>query len=466
MKKSLLLSAALLAGASSAFAVVENATYDAIDGYTFRNVVINSYGHFGVPTEAEYGTWKSLESNFASYDYVASATVLGDKVYVATSKQLEGDALVDKGALGVFDAATGDFIKMIKLTVNGADLEGLLCANQVMHDDFGHLIVVGYKGTAFSETGTNPIKPYLVDPETGACTLVADLELTEDDRVYSGRTDFYDCVGDITRKEARCVFMTAAQGGENKSIYAWKSEQGESDWSAHLVGEEYLAFAVEETFPVMEGVFNGGTVISILPDDEYSGSMFYVDDMNCYPALYNSECGLIDSFASVPTTDEGKALYPATNPNGAVEVTVGDATFFIYPFEEYGSQDGSAMSRARVTKYGTVGDMSTLSQCWDFPANGLGEHKGAGRRGHMLEAEKVTDENGKEGAYIFTYKAGNGFARFLLAEPGFTAGVEDAIVSDENAPVEYFNLQGIRVANPENGVYIRRQGAKATKVVL
>ncbi len=42
----------------------------------------------------------------------------------------------------------------------------------------------------------------------------------------------------------------------------------------------------------------------------------------------------------------------------------------------------------------------------------------------------------------------------------------DSIVADENAPVEYFNLQGIRVANPENGLYIRRQGNKVAKVVL
>lgn len=37
---------------------------------------------------------------------------------------------------------------------------------------------------------------------------------------------------------------------------------------------------------------------------------------------------------------------------------------------------------------------------------------------------------------------------------------------DENAPVEYFNLQGIRVDNPENGLYIRRQGNKVEKVIL
>ncbi|MDE6196519.1 MAG: hypothetical protein K2F91_01475, partial [Muribaculaceae bacterium] len=45
-------------------------------------------------------------------------------------------------------------------------------------------------------------------------------------------------------------------------------------------------------------------------------------------------------------------------------------------------------------------------------------------------------------------------------------GVNDVIVADTNAPVEYFNLQGVRVANPENGLFIRRQGKTTTKVVL
>lgn len=35
-----------------------------------------------------------------------------------------------------------------------------------------------------------------------------------------------------------------------------------------------------------------------------------------------------------------------------------------------------------------------------------------------------------------------------------------------DAPVEYYNLQGMRVNNPTNGIFIRRQGAKATKVCL
>jgi len=47
------------------------------------------------------------------------------------------------------------------------------------------------------------------------------------------------------------------------------------------------------------------------------------------------------------------------------------------------------------------------------------------------------------------------------------AGVEDVTVADnENAPVEYFNLQGVRVANPGSGLYIVRQGAKTYKTFV
>lgn len=37
---------------------------------------------------------------------------------------------------------------------------------------------------------------------------------------------------------------------------------------------------------------------------------------------------------------------------------------------------------------------------------------------------------------------------------------------DTDAPVEYFNLQGIRVADPVSGIYIRRQGSKVEKVAV
>lgn len=48
------------------------------------------------------------------------------------------------------------------------------------------------------------------------------------------------------------------------------------------------------------------------------------------------------------------------------------------------------------------------------------------------------------------------------------AGVDDVTVDgDADAPVEYYNLQGIRVETPQpGGIYIRRQGTKSTKVIM
>lgn len=46
------------------------------------------------------------------------------------------------------------------------------------------------------------------------------------------------------------------------------------------------------------------------------------------------------------------------------------------------------------------------------------------------------------------------------------SGVESIAVDAENAPVEYFNLQGVRVEEPVSGFYIRRQGSTVTKVRL
>ena len=44
------------------------------------------------------------------------------------------------------------------------------------------------------------------------------------------------------------------------------------------------------------------------------------------------------------------------------------------------------------------------------------------------------------------------------------SGVEG--VEAENAEVKYYNLQGVKVENPEKGIFIKKQGNKTTKVVL
>ena len=73
------------------------------------------------------------------------------------------------------------------------------------------------------------------------------------------------------------------------------------------------------------------------------------------------------------------------------------------------------------------------------------------------------------GNYVLQFDSHLGRAK-LVPEgsivPPTPGGISSAVTDDENAPVEYFNLQGMQVKNPENGVFIRRQGKTATKVLF
>ncbi len=74
-----------------------------------------------------------------------------------------------------------------------------------------------------------------------------------------------------------------------------------------------------------------------------------------------------------------------------------------------------------------------------------------------------TGENITLEAIITVYKENVQLYPVKVSKSG--SAVEDITV-DANAPVEFYNLQGIRVANPENGIFIRRQGSNATKIII
>ena len=71
--------------------------------------------------------------------------------------------------------------------------------------------------------------------------------------------------------------------------------------------------------------------------------------------------------------------------------------------------------------------------------------------------------DGTEGKIDLFLLHGNTLERFTSKST--LVGVEN-IDNNANAPVEYYNLQGVKVNNPANGIYIKKQGGKATKVIL
>ena len=67
------------------------------------------------------------------------------------------------------------------------------------------------------------------------------------------------------------------------------------------------------------------------------------------------------------------------------------------------------------------------------------------------------ENNAESGPVAFTY------AKVVFSNtPTGIAGIS----SDVDAPVEYYNLNGVRVSEPADGIFIRRQGSKVSKVVL
>lgn len=47
-----------------------------------------------------------------------------------------------------------------------------------------------------------------------------------------------------------------------------------------------------------------------------------------------------------------------------------------------------------------------------------------------------------------------------------SSAIYDVEIEDTDAPAVYYNLQGVQVANPENGIYIVRRGNKVTKEII
>ena len=79
------------------------------------------------------------------------------------------------------------------------------------------------------------------------------------------------------------------------------------------------------------------------------------------------------------------------------------------------------------------------------------------------------DGNGVRKVYAVYFQDENNVNYKVEWEPkADQSGIADIITDSENAPAEWFNLQGIRVSgeNLTPGIYVKRQGSKTVKVLV
>ena len=394
-------------------------------------VVTNLWLHSLNADERESeGDWASLP--FANSNYGRTSLIYGNKVYVAESRptivEEQGEPITYYYAtLHVIDALTGTFEKSVTLTDNGQPVKTPMPVSfsQIGVDDYGNFWGCGYTANCHNM----PLRPYVIDLETGAVTYVGECALPDAEETAAGRVNYMDVVGDITSLQADGILMAAPSIAGSLCVYRWRRAQGSDEWLGDFPDNK-VAKIMSETYPSGLSEWGGATVLKIV--DVPYGEYFYIDDFISVPVLYNASGGTaVDGFQN--RTD----LAPKTGPNGVEEFSIGSHKMLAWVYNQYDvSYDADiAPSGGCVIKVGELGtdsNFSDLQEYWTLPKEGLGMTSDGGNRIHNISTQKVTDNSGKEGVLLLTHKVRNGIGVYLVAEDGFNAS--DITIDDPLPP--------------------------------
>lgn len=480
MKKSLLLCATALMAASSAFAAVQDGQTYAPSTKNDVTLTCKNIWIFDRCHDNEAYSASPLGNGDLGGKNYRTATLANGVVYFAGSPNGVGKLLK-------FDANTGAQIgEELTLTVDGAPLEGTLCANNIIADSFGHMLIIGatFKQTEVSEESPlAPVKAYTVDTETGALTLFATLP-----REHNARIDYFDVIGDITGTEANAIIMAAA-AQDGGWVYRWELAKGATEWTGGFEGAvayEIKSFYINEPEEGAITMWNYAPAVKIVMgegDLQYAGELFYVDGFTAAPILYDTWGAVIDSF------ENAIDLAPEAGANGIAEVAIKGRKFIAVANHQHtGSNGGNEISFNEV---GADMAFTGMERVWLIPANGMNPEliSDAGNRFHAIYTQKLVDKNGKEGCYLLTAKSFAGLGVYLIAEEGFEfeAGAVEGIEANnvnvvvangmisvnEASSIEVYNMAGQKVveanasqvAAPAAGAYIVKANVNGNAVV-
>ena len=468
MKKFLLFASAALV-ASSAFASVDNYDYGTKNDISIYNRWVSARAY-------NIEDWNAFSFGSDYYQYARTATLYIDEANVENNRVLvswgpsretgeqnaDGTPKMNNFAyISIIDLATGKPDKDVALSCEGTPITGLLCNNKIDRDDFGNIWFANY------HAGTNidaPISVYKInDINTGDCSLVAELYLPSDEAANLGRVDYIDILGDVTGVQSHAIAMGVAKNA--LSVYRWKREQGSDEWAGDFDG--YVCWDTSaglETYPADLTAWGGVTTINIMYDEELTGENFYIDDFATCPVLYNTGAGVVDGFMNAPAD-----FVPNVGCNGVSEFTIGDKNMVAYVL---GQPNDSKKNGAHVN-IAEIPDLmfENMDLYWSVPSKGLGTMSDTGTRVHNIQTLNVVDANGVEGVYLLSYKCNNGMAVYVIHQEGFVdpygeVGVEGIEADTFEGEATYYNLQGVKVANPENGLYIVKRGNNVVKELV
>lgn len=190
-------------------------------------------------------------------------------------------------------------------------------------------------------------------------------------------------------------------------------------------------------------------------------NIFAVDAAGDFIQVYGSNDYKVGDV--IPAGWEAKyTLYNGATPEFMPTGTLPAATEGKFEAKEVAAADiTTALVNSVVVVKNVVFDAATPAEKVNFTGK-VGDTELSFRNNYTVPSV----EAGKYDVTIVVTIFNNAPSLYIVSYAPAGSSAIDNIAADANAPVEYYNLQGIRVANPENGLFIRRQGSTVSKVII
>lgn len=320
-----------------------------------------------------------------------------------------------------------------------ATVEGL--GTGIAIDDAGNVLVnTGFPGAV---SGSNFVIISAADKSQTALTL--DIN-KENAGLAAARVDQLGRVaGNLLSDEGAFFFITMNGAPTVTTIFVQNGAQAMGDLS-YLMSEP--APISMNTSTCAQPLFDFDTLVGMGDDARKAG--FAVRNRGNQKVYYYDGTDWL-TFGAPATTTSGT--------EGFDVFTIGDKSYSINPVKmtfnhenafEIADEDGN-------TIFNSVNDGGVPVAC-ETGGQSFGSYNARPVYNEAGEVEKVE-------IYQW-YGANNNNCLAAMFTVSKTQGVNDVIAADAEVAPVYYNLQGVRVANPANGLYIKVVGEKASKVLV
>lgn len=320
-----------------------------------------------------------------------------------------------------------------------ATVEGL--GTGIAIDDAGNVLVnTGFPGAV---SGSNFVIISAADKSQTALTL--DIN-KENAGLAAARVDQLGRVaGNLLSDEGAFFFITMNGAPTVTTIFVQNGAQAMGDLS-YLMSEPALISM--NTSTCAQPLFDFDTLVGMGDDARKAG--FAVRNRVDQKVYYYDGTDWL-TFGAPATTTSGT--------EGFDVFTIGDKSYSINPVKmtfnyenafEIADEDGN-------TIFNSVNDGGVPVAC-ETGSQSFGSYNARPVYNEAGEVEKVE-------IYQW-YGANNNNCLAAMFTVSKTQGVNDVIAADAEVAPVYYNLQGVRVANPANGLYIKVAGEKASKVLV